>query len=319
MIRAYSYDDVLIVPSYSDLKSRSDVDISTFLSGIELKVPIISSPMDTVTDIRMQQAMSLVGGYGVHHRYCSTDELDRAKWFGGIAVSPSMGVDTIRRMVDTFDGNRLVCFLDVAHGDNKVCLDYAQEISKYATVVSGNICTLAAAKRYNNIGIHRLRVGVGGGHACSTRVIAGVGVPTFSAIKDIYDNTDGNYIIADGGIRSSGDIVKALAVGASAVMLGMLLTGATEAPGRRENGMKEFRGMASAEALDDAGKERNVEGISTWVLEDGPVSEIINELARGIRAGFAYVGARNITELRRNARFVEVSHNGYVEGLPKNV
>ena len=329
-----SYNDVLLVPQYSNLSSRSEVDLSVELFDRKLRLPILSSPMDTVTGIEMQKAMEDAGCLGIHHRYCDKDILLKASLFGPIAVSPSLGTGFIDNLLfDMLD--KPIVVLDVAHGDSKVCYEYAKYcLDKGCIVVSGNICTPEAARRYIDLGITYLRVGVGPGSACTTRKVAGIGYPQLSAILEINDYLAKNdleaTIIADGGIKESGDIVKALAFGASAVILGRLLAGANEAPGERrqvwlqpenvvpktdsdsarkfcmKEDQKQYRGMSSHEALSEAGKEHNIEGTSTWVKEEGPVADILDRLERGMRAGLAYCGARNIQELREKAEWVKV-------------
>lgn len=342
MKQTFSYDDVSLVPQYSNLSSRAEVNLSANLFGYSMRLPIIGSPMDCVVDIKMQKALLQAGVLGVHHRYTSKQVLFEAVRYGPIATSPSMGLDFVKGIFDIPDLSHCTLTLDVAHGDSKLCYDFAEACillnDKRLVLISGNIVTTNAARRYLDIGVNTLRVGVGSGSVCNTRVVAGIGIPNITAIMDIRNACPEATILADGGLRSSGDIVKALACGADFVMLGRLLAGAKEAPGKRsvqETGdyyvcdlypnekypihktMKEYRGMASQEALDAAGKERNVEGISTWIPEEGTVAEILDKLEGGIRAGFSYCGARNIQELHQKAEFVQVTHNGYAEGLPK--
>lgn len=317
-----SFDDVLIVPSYSELDSRDEIDLGVDLGFVHLDIPIMTSPMDSVTGIEMMDAIRRLGGIGIHHRYVDTDLLVRAYHHGGIAVSPSMGLDWTNKISDE-DRAYGVLVVDVAHGHTKKVIDYAAElINQGFNVMSGNIVTGHAAEEYLRAGVNLLRVGVGEGAACSTRIVSGVGVPQFSAILEVSSACgDDAYVIADGGIRYGGDIVKALVAGASCVMVGRLVAGATEAPGLTEmvNGrwMKMFRGMASASALDEAGKERNVEGVSAMIPHEGTVAEILDQVIRGVRAGFGYVGAKNINELWAYAQFIQVSPLSIQESHPR--
>ena len=324
-----NYDDVLLVPQYSSLNSRSDVDLSVELFGRTLRLPILSSPMDTVTGIEMQKALMVKGCLGIHHRYCANGVLLNASLCGPIAVSPSLGEEFIDTLCEMH--SKPIVVLDVAHGDSKVCHEYAKYcLDKGCIVVSGNICTPQAAQRYVDSGITYLRVGVSPGSVCTTKSVAGAGYPQLSAILNINEylikNNVEATIIADGGIASSGDVVKALAAGANAVILGRLLAGAKETPGERRQVRcvtdahlyvnyaggteiateKQFRGMASLSALDESGKERNVEGTSTWVKEEGPVADILDDLERGMRAGYAYMGARNLEDLWEKAEWVDI-------------
>jgi IMP dehydrogenase len=318
-----SFQDVSLVPAYSELEGRGPehVSIATDVGFARLETPIISAPMDTVTEIPMIFALSKCGAVGVHHRYCSKETLLYASGYGPIAVSPSLGTDFLKELKDA--SGKATVVLDVAHGDSKKALDYAEQCVKMGFyVVSANICTKDAAWRYSGVGVNVYRVGVGSGAACTTRVVTGVGVPQLSAIQDIYGWSDNKFIISDGGIASSGDIVKALAAGASAVMCGHILAGSTEAPGQRMIGhdgvqRKSFRGMASESALSENGKDVVVEGVSSWIPETGPVADTIKRLSDGVRLGFAYLGASNISELREVAQFVQVTHNGVIEGMAR--
>jgi len=321
---ALSFDDVSIAPAHSELSSREDADISSDLGFAKLSCPIAASPMDTVCGIEMAQAMKDAGGIGVHHRYCDKETLKHAASIGPIAVSPSLGIDFIKELIDNPYTDHLVVMIDVASGDSKIALDFAEQcVELNATVISGNIVTESAARRYWRIGVNIYRVGLGGGSACSTRRVAGVGIPQFTAIKDIYEwvkSVEDNqlHILSDGGIRDSGDAVKALAAGSSAVICGYLLAGADEAPGRRDGHVKEYRGMASSEALQASGRAENtVEGVSGWVKCTGPVKDTLDMLGKGIRAGLSYCGASSLSELRKNARFVQVTQAGWQEGLPR--
>lgn len=321
MDEKFAFDDVLLIPQYSDLDSRSEVDISTSLPFVNLNVPIISSAMDRVTERSMQVAMELAGGLGIHHRFQINErELIESSKYGPVAVSPSMGEYFLDRLARV--NPNAIAKIDVAHGNSKHALDYAEEASRLGlSVISGNVVTPSAAYRYKNVGVETICVGIGPGAACSTRVVAGVGYPQLSAIQEIHGVYPELSIISDGGIKSSGDIVKALAAGADAVIIGSLLAGTTESPGEAvtQNGnlVKEFRGMAAPETLREAGKEVNPEGVSGVVPYRGLVKDVIDELAKGIRAGFAYLGARNIQELRKNAKWVRITQNGIREGEPR--
>jgi len=316
---ALSLDDVSLVPRYSELDSRDEVQLGTDLDFVHLDIPIISSPMDTVTGIEMQDAIRRCGGIGIHHRYTDTNTLIQAYSHGGIAVSPSMGTKWLEAISEPVRGYG-VLVIDVAHGHSKRVLQYAKELWDMGFyVISGNICTVSAAEAYLDIGVNLLRVGIGSGSSCSTRLVAGVGVPQFTAVQDISRIFGSEAkVISDGGIKHSGDITKALAAGANAVMVGRLVAGADEAPGRHvSDNYKEFRGMASLPSLDAAGKERNIEGVASHVKLEGPLSGIMERVARELRIGFAYLGAHNIQELQERAEFVQVTTLGLDEGRPR--
>lgn len=333
--KEYTYDDLLILPAYSGIVSRLVVDIAPQpLGRFKPKVPIISAAMDTVTDISMSMAMAASGGLGVHHRFSPNDEWSeqfreeyvQAARYGPVAVSPSMLND--RRLNDLLDAlpEDSVVALDVAHGSSTKALAAARDLVDFFphfTVISGNIIDEDAALRYLDIGVTVLKVGIGPGNMCTTRVVTGCGRPQATAVYEVRQAVgDDATIIADGGIKTAGDIVKALALGADYVMLGRMLSGAKEAPGDRlfENGVwtKEFRGMASKNSLQRAGKDYSVEeGSTTYVVENGPVSGLVQQLAKSIKQGFYYVGAANTKELRKRARFVEITTNGLLEGKPR--
>jgi IMP dehydrogenase len=348
----FAFDDLLIVPWYSALGSRNEVDVFSprKLGRWGHGLPIISAAMDTVTDITMMKTLSNYGALGIHHRYNLTPEtVKEAVEYGALAVSPS-DLEENSRLYANLPKSLLV--IDVAHGDSQKCHDLV-EVLKYQghAIVSGNITTVEAADFYMKLGVTILRVGVGGGSVCSTRVVAGVGYPQASAIYEIKKEFPEATILSDGGVKSSGDIVKALALGADYVITGRLLAGTRETPGEVQYDdspvyggkyikiginypdkqeldrvdksgefggyYKAYRGMASRESLEEAGKTVRPEGVSGTVPYRGPVLPVLNELIDGIKAGCAYVGARNIGELREKAEFIRVTQAGYQEGLPR--
>src|SRR4030065_820249 len=238
--KAFTFDDIVILPAYSDIE-REDVDIPSWFHWNNLRIPIFSSPMDTITEARVMFAMRLGGGLGFHHRYCDLEQLIYAatSFNGGIAVAPSMGIDTVLEIVDK---QYPLVMLDVAHGHTKKNLDFCAELVKNGCiVVSGNVVTREAIRDYLNIGIKDFRVGVGSGSVCTTRTVGGVGIPQASAIKLLREAFQNDItIISDGGHKTTGDIVKALALGADFVMLGGMLAGCDEVP---ELGKTVYQGM----------------------------------------------------------------------------
>lgn len=324
--RALTFDDILLVPQYSDIESiDKEIDTSTQVGKHRLDIPIISAAMDTVTGMKMLGTMLHLGGLGVHHRYVDNyGDLIFRSFDGPIAVSPSMGTAFIDSL--NLTNPEATVALDVAHGDRKAVLNFAKYCRmKGLDVWSGNICTFYnSALSYLRIGVNTLKVGIGPGSACSTRVNTGCGYPQASAIWNIKQAAPGNVsIIADGGIKTSGDIVKALALGADAVILGGLLAGTEETPGAvyldDETGQryKHYRGMASEVALRQNNKTVRVEGVSGMVPYKGPVKDVIDSLMSGVKLGMAYVGARTIKELREKAEFVEITQAGQYEGMPR--
>lgn len=336
--KALTFDDLLIVPSYSDIDSiDGEIFTNTTICGVNLRIPAISAAMTTVTDHHMQLHMRQHGSLGILHRYTPPDwsENDVFEHFskgivrGTIAVSPSMDKGLLREVVSEVSDPILA--IDVAHGHRQAVLDFASFLKSLAPdvcVMSGNLVTVDAAKDYASIldpERDALKVGIGGGGACSTRITAGVGYPQASAIYDIRQALPEYTIISDGGIKNSGDLVKALALGADAVVIGSLFAGTDEAPGKKwadkkGNTWKEYAGMASHDVLVKAGKTVRVEGVSGKVPYHGSLENVLfgpSGLITGLKLGMSYIGARNIFELQEKATFVQITSAGYAEGLPR--
>lgn len=296
------YDKVWITPQYSSVE-RGEIDLTADFFGRILQVPVLSSPMDTVTGIPMMIAIRDNGGYGIHHRYCSYAELDGASYHGGIAVSPSMDWGKLEEILENQAANiPAVAVLDVAHGYTKRNLEFCQALIKMGwNVVAGNICTVEAAEAYFNIGVTYLRVGIGSGSVCTTRLVTGVGRPQYLAIPEIKDVFgDDAYIISDGGHRTTGDIAKAFALGADFVMLGRMLADTYEAEGKGK-----YSGMASREALLRRGKsEFFVEGITEVIKVNTTVCDRMKEIKDALETTCYYCGCRNLKELYGNYEFI---------------
>lgn len=323
-----AFDDVLLVPKYSDIESRKEIDISANLGNIKFDIPIIASPMDTVTGAEMAIAIAHMGGLGIIHRYNTPLEqmqlVERAILFGSENVGAAIGVtgDYLERAQILVDvGVKILC-IDVAHGDHIGVKNAIRELrARYGNnihIIAGNVATLEGFNHVAHWGADSIRVGIGGGSICSTRIQTGHGVPTLSSIMECAHSHHDIPLIADGGIKSSGDIVKALAAGADFVMLGSLLAGTDESPGNifEQDGKKYkvYRGMASKEAQKDwKGSYSSFEGVSHRVSYKGSVRDIIDDLTRNIRSGLSYSGARNIAELRNKATFIKQSHAGQIE------
>lgn len=318
----YSYDDVLLVPRFSKLESRRDISLSARLGPILLANPIISAPMDTVTELDMTMFMMGLGSMGVLHRYMSAE--DQAT-LAGIAlehyptgvVGAAIGVDGWRDRASRLYDEGVGCLvMDVGHGDSINVLNVIEGVKQHfdIPVMSGNICTMEGAERAVQAGADILRVGVGAGSACSTRMVAGVGVPQISAIAAAVAGAKGMPIVADGGIKHSGDIVKALAVGASAVMLGGRLAGYKVAP---KEGT--FRGMASKEArlAHKPGSKPVAEGESFIAAVIHDYEDDFQQMLGGIEHGLAYLGVDSIYALHQTEiEWMAVTSNGNSEGRP---
>ncbi len=324
--KTYSFDDVLLVPQMSDITSREEVDISAEMAGQRWSLPIISSPMDTVTGKVMTATLSEMGGLPTVHRYCTIEEqLDMT---GGAVFRSAAAVgvtgDYMLRVEKLYNfGVKSFC-LDVAHGHHVLVERALKSIrDKYAdsvVIIAGNVATPDGYGDLSEWGADAVRVGIGGGSICSTRIQTGHGVPTFQSVYDCARESEASAaIIADGGIRTSGDIVKALAAGADFVMLGSMLAGTDESPGQSlvaSDGKKYkvYRGMASVEAqLDWRGEARSLEGISTTIPHKGSVMDILRDLSQNIKSGLSYSGARNIAELQNKSEFIVQSSAGQSE------
>ncbi len=328
---AYSFDDVLLVPQHSVVASRQDVDLSTQLGSMELKLPLLSANMDTVTEGDMAVAMHKAGGAGVLHRFADRHNVQRWLFQCRDVGAPriiSKGLSEDDFFEATYNAENAfdaIC-LDVAHGDHGRVISMIKRIRKHCPdldIIAGNVATGAAACRLVRAGANIIKVGIGPGSVCSTRIVSGHGMPQLSAIIEVRRAIgEDRYVIADGGIRYPGDIVKALAAGANAVMLGSLLAATDEAPGERivEHGQvfKMYRGMASREVQTQKRGDRTprIEGVSAKVPYRGPVSDTLSNLEAGIRSGLSYSGAMDLTDLRDRAEFVVVTGNTLKEGHP---
>jgi IMP dehydrogenase len=342
MKKVLCFDDVLLIPKRTFGGSRNKVDISTTICNCDMKIPIFSANMSTVTGVGMSVAMYQHGGLGILHRMCSVGEqIDmlcniegKIAFSGYLPVFVSIegskkGLERIQKI------NHLspegYC-LDVAHADSPDIEEIVVEIFKeYPNIklIIGNYATgrgiynLINAISNINLNHIAIKVGIGSGSQCTTRIVTGCGLPTFQSILDIRndDNIPKDIkLIADGGIKNSGDIVKALAAGADAVMLGSLLAGTKESPGnviKYKGGLyKIFRGSASFGQKFEVGKEGFVEGEETLVSYKSQVTTTLTQLIEGIKSGFSYCGALNLEELRENSEFVEITNSGYKESTP---
>ncbi|MBI0033747.1 MULTISPECIES: IMP dehydrogenase [Lactobacillus] len=357
-----TFDDVLLIPAESHVLPN-EVDLHTQLApNLKLNIPIISAGMDTVTEGAMAIAIALQGGLGVIHKNMSitaqAGEVANVKNVvvpsnitkaavddnNHLLVAAAIGVtsDTFERAEALIEKGADAIVIDTAHGHSAGVLRKIKEIRDHfphVTLIAGNIATGDAARALFDSGVDIVKVGIGPGSICTTRVVAGVGVPQITAIYDAATAAREYHkpIIADGGMKYSGDIVKALAAGGNAVMLGSMLSGTTEAPGEvfESDGQKykTYRGMGSVGAMAQAHgssdryfqggvNEANKlvpEGVEARVEYKGDVSDIIFQIIGGLRSGMGYVGAATIDELRENAQFVKITNAGLRESHPHDV
>ncbi len=345
-----TYDDVLLLPDESDVVP-SEVNTRTRLTrNIEIDVPVISSAMDTVTEARMAIAMAKAGGIGIIHRNLSIEDqvkhVIEAKKSGLAGAAVGVGEDGFARASALIDAGVDVVVVDTAHGHHRAVLDSVARIRNAfpkIEIIGGNIATRAGAQALINAGVDAVKVGVGPGSICTTRVVAGVGVPQITAIMEAHKACvkAGIPLIADGGLQFSGDIVKAIVAGADSVMLGSLLAGTDESPGEviEINGLKYkgYRGMGSLGAMQSRGEQKSYskdrymqddvlaedklvpEGIEGKVAARGPVATVVHQLVGGLRSGMGYAGAPTIADLQKNGRLIQITAAGLQESHPHDV
>ncbi|KAL3947119.1 IMP dehydrogenase [Lentilactobacillus hilgardii] len=360
--RGFTFDDVLLVPAASDVLPNN-VDLSVQLAdNLKLNVPFLSAGMDTVTESKMAIALAKLGGLGVIHKNLSiesqagevakvkavkktTDTLKAAvDKNGSLLVAAAVGVssDTFDRASALLEAGTDAIVIDTAHGHSAGVLRKIAEIRDHypdTTLIAGNVATAAGTEALFQAGVDVVKVGIGPGSICTTRVVAGVGVPQLTAVYDAaaVARKWGKPIIADGGIQYSGDIVKALAAGGTAVMLGSMLAGTAEAPGDvyEENGRKykSYRGMGSVAAMSQQHgssdryfqggvNEANKlvpEGIEGEVEYKGSINDIVFQMVGGLRSGMGYTGSATVKDLNDNAQFVEISNAGLRESHPHDI
>jgi len=328
---AVTYDDMLIVPQYSDITSRSEVDISNRMGHRDLRLPIIASPMDTVSEDKMAIAMYRAGGMAVLHRYNTIAEqvamaskvTKVTDWSSQVAAAIGVTGDYLERTEALLATGVDVLCVDVAHGHHslvkKALTTLREEYGSDIYIIAGNVCTLEGINDVADWGADAVRCNIGGGSICSTRTVTGHGLPGLQTIFDCARTDRDVAIIADGGIKTSGDMVKALAAGADFVMCGSLLAGTTESPGKIINlptnvRVKEYRGMASKDAqLDWRKKSSTPEGVASYIPFKGSVLDVLRDLEGGIKSGLSYSGARNLTELRSKVEWARQTSAGTFE------
>jgi len=343
---ALTFDDVTMVPKYSAVLP-SEVNTKIELSkNLTLDVPIISSAMDTVTESKMAIAIAKAGGIGVIHRNLDIKKqikeikkVKKEKLLVGAAVGA--GPLELKRAEAILKEKIDLIVVDTAHGHSKKVAEIIKIIKKKktdkTTLCAGNIATADAAKFLIKLGVDVVKVGIGPGSICTTRLVAGIGVPQLSAILDVKKGVKNNKtkIISDGGIKYSGDIAKAIAAGADAVMIGSLLAGTLETPGKliKKNGIlyKNFRGMGSVGAMNKGSADRYFqnkqkdmtkyvpEGVEGFAKFKGDVTSIIYKLIGGLKSSMGYLGAKKIINLKNKTKFIKITKAGFYESMVHNV
>jgi len=321
-----TYDDLSLVPTeISNVKTRTEVNIKSSFMGVELAVPVVSSPMDSVTGTAMARELTSLGCLGVVNRFGSTlNELFvDGKLIEGIqAVSISLTADDA--IVEAIAANNLIVCIDTANANNAYVLKKCEEIKKKykVKVMVGNIAAGNALRDLVNAGADSVRIGIGGGSMCTTSVQTGIGIGQISSLLDVYftrkEQKLNIELIADGGIKSPGDVAKALACGADVVMLGRMLAGTKETPGEvikyNDQLWKKYRGSAS---FGVKMKGEFIEGEETMVPYKGVVKSVINAISDGLKSSMSYLNCETIDELRKKDSFAILSTSSYLERLPK--
>lgn len=332
------FDDILLVPQHSDINSRHEVSLMSSIGrrnrSIVMQFPVIAAPMDTVCEKDMAYAMRDNGGLGIIHRYMSIeDQVLQVKEImseNPVAVGIATGArdDFVTRAWRCIDEGACMVLVDTANGHSELAINAVKTLRRSLGnnihIMAGNVATYDGFKRLEDAGADSIRVGIGGGAVCTTRLVSGHGIPTLTSIMDIRERIpygEGASIVADGGVRNSGDAVKCFAAGADAVMLGSYLSGTDESPGHLhsegDQKYKIFRGMASAEAQKDfSGRVSVSEGVETTVPYKGSVYKLIKEFKGGLGSGLSYSGAMTLDELYKNAMFVPVSPASLRESVP---
>lgn len=338
--KGYSYNDLLIVPKYNKVLSRSDVNLRTKVTRNHyIDIPFVVANMDTTCESKMAIAIGKLGGLGIIHQFLSIEEEAREirnVKAEGLLCAAAIGVkDVVERSRALVEAGVDIIVIDLAHGHSKYAgktLDYLKATYPKIDVVAGNVATKDAAEYFLSKGADAIKVGVGPGTMCKTRIQTGIGVPQLTAIMDVYEAVKGEIpICADGGIKKPGDVTKALGAGASTIMSGYLFAGTQESPGEliEKNGkkFKLYRGSATFDVSikkakihgEENKKVISIEGEQTLIPYKGPVKAYLDPFLGGLRSGMTYMGADNMQKLIGKADFIEISHAGFEESKANGV
>ena len=342
---ALTFDDVLLLPKYSNvLPSETDISVN-LTENIKLKAPFLSSAMDTVTESSMAIAMGKSGGMGIIHRNLKIKQQSKEvvkvknkKLVVGAAIGTTK--EDIERAKILHDSGVDLIVIDTAHGHSEKVLKILSKIRRdnhKTPICVGNIATGEAAKQLYNSGANIIKVGIGPGSICTTRMVAGIGVPQITAVMEVSKVLKGKNIkiISDGGIKFSGDIAKAIAAGADVIMMGSIFAGTDESPGKKfkikNKFYKNYRGMGSIGAMSAGSSNRYFqknysdkskfvpEGVEGRVEYKGSVDKIIYQLKGGLRSSMGYIGAKKLEHIKKNAKFIKITKAGFYESMVHSV
>ncbi len=321
-----TYDDISLVPrEISRIVTRTEVDTKTEFLGVNLNLPVVSSPMDTVTGIDMANKLDELGCLGIVNRFDSSLEKVLSNGSGSQGIKAvSIGLTADESVVEKIAGNNWILCIDTANANNETVLKKTEEIKKKYNIkiIVGNVASGETLNDLVNAGADALRVGIGGGSVCTTSVQTGIGIGQVSSLLDVFFAREKHNlkinIIADGGIKNPGDVAKAIALGADTVMLGRLLAGTREAPGEvikyNDQLWKKYRGSAS---FGVKMKNEFIEGEETMIPYKGSVENVINAISDGLKSAMSYMNRFTLNELRKVESFAVLSNSSYLERLPK--
>ena len=342
---ALTFDDVLLVPRYSSVLPSETILHVDLGHNLKLKIPFLTSAMDTVTESNMAIAIAKKGGLGVIHRNLSianqTNQVKKVK-NKNLIVGAAVGTanEDLTRVKSILDAGVDLIVIDTAHGHSEKVIKILNKVKRIKSKIPicvGNIASGEAALKLYNEGADILKVGIGPGSICTTRMIAGIGVPQITAVMDVKKSIKNKKIkiISDGGIKFSGDIVKALAAGADGIMMGSIFAGTDESPGKKfkynNKFYKSYRGMGSIGAMAAGSSNRYFqknhkdkskfvpEGVEARVPYKGPIGGILHQLQGGLRSSMGYIGAKLIEEIKKNAKFVKITKAGFYESMVHSV
>ena len=324
--QSLTYDDISLIPiEVSRVKSRTEALTFCSFLGIDLTLPVISSPMDTVTGLEMVRELSRLGCLGILNRFDSSlEDILRRDEFNGEIKAVSIALNTPPNVIEKLiEFQKIIC-IDTANANNNEVLKKTEELKKKYNIkiIVGNIAHGSSLRLLNNAGADAVRVGIGSGSVCTTSIQTGIGIGQVSSLLNVLSFREEQkldiQIIADGGIKSSGDVAKAIALGADAVMLGRMLSGTKETPGEviKYNGQlwKKYRGSAS---FGVKMKNEFIEGEETMVPYKGVVKNVIDGISDGLRSSMSYMNCFTLDELRKTESFTILSNSSYLERLPK--
>ena len=340
-----TFDDVLLLPKYSSVLPSDTILKTELTKSIKLKVPFFSAAMDTVTESKMAVSIARTGGMGIIHRNLSANKqsnevlkVKKKDYIVGAAIGTSN--EDLKRAKMLIDNGVDLLVIDTAHGHTQRVINTLKKlrIKNYKVPICvGNIATGEAAIKLYNEGADILKVGIGPGSICTTRMVAGIGVPQLSAVLEVKKSVKNKKIkiISDGGIKFSGDIIKALAAGADAIMMGSIFAGTDQSPGKKfkykNKYFKHYRGMGSIGAMSSGSSQRYfqknfkdkskfiAEGVEGRVEYKGHVKDIIYQLQGGLRSSMGYIGAKNVSEISKKAKFIKITKAGFYESMVHSV